>query len=340
MLMGWLIFEKEYYVSMLYPFAIYLLRVKLQQLRYLLEVARKSLSVSDAADALYTSQPGVSKQIRLLEDELGIEVFVRNGKRFVAITEPGREVLKIAERILRETENLKRVGQEFSNEASGSLIIATTHTQARYALPETIRKFTARYPRVQLSLRQGSPLQISEQVRSGEADLCIATEGIELFQDLAMLPCHQWNRCVVTPPEHALLKVKPLTLEAIAKFPLITYDFAFTGSSKINKAFATRELKPRVVLTAIDSDIIKTYVELGLGIGILAKIAFDPEADKNLRAIDASHLFESSTTRIGLRRGDYLRGYVYDFIELFAPHVTRRAVQAAMTGVSTTDYQL
>jgi LysR family cys regulon transcriptional activator len=314
--------------------------MKLQQLRYLLEVARKGLSVSDAAESLYTSQPGVSKQIRLLEEELGVEVFVRNGKRIVAVSEPGREVLKIAERILRDTENLKRVGAEFSNEASGSLAIATTHTQARYALPDAIRKFSERYPKVQLSLRQGSPMQIAEQVRSGEADLCIATEGIELFSDLVMLPCYQWNRCVVAPPDHPLLKSKPLTLEAIARYPLITYDFAFTGRSKINQAFATRNLKPNVVLTAIDSDVIKTYVELGLGVGILAKMAFEPERDIGLRAIDASHLFESSTTRVGLRRGEYLRGYVYAFIELFAPHVTRKAVDNAMSGAVGTDFGL
>jgi LysR family transcriptional regulator, cys regulon transcriptional activator len=314
--------------------------MKLQQLRYLLEVARKGLSISDAAESLYTSQPGVSKQIRLLEDELGVDVFVRNGKRIVAVTEPGQEVLKIADRILRETENLKRVGEEFTNEASGRLAIATTHTQARYVLPETIRRFTVRYPRVQLSLRQGSPMQIAEQALSGEADLCIATEAIEMFQDLVMLPCYQWNRCVVTQPEHPLLRTKSLTLEAIARHPLITYDFAFTGRSKINKAFANRGIKPNVVLTAIDSDVIKTYVALGLGVGILAKMAFDQERDVNLRAIDAAHLFESSTTRIGLRRGAYLRGYVYDFIELFAPHVTRKTVDTAMAGGVGADYEL
>lgn len=314
--------------------------MKLQQLRYLCEVVRQNLNVSDAAEKLHTSQPGISKQIRLLEDELGVQIFVRNGKRVVEMTQPGKVIHATAQRILQEAENLKRVGEEFSNEATGSLTIATTHTQARYALPPTISKFTERYPKVKLSLHQGNPTQISQQVVSGEADIAIATEAIELFKDLVMLPCYQWNRCVVTPPDHPLLKERLLTLENVAKYPVITYDFAFAGRSKINRAFAARGLTPNVVLTAIDSDVIKHYVELGLGVGILAKMAYDPERDKSLRAIDASHLFESSTTRIGIRRGVYLRGYVYDFIELFAPHLTRKVVEAAMSESKGSDYQL
>jgi LysR family cys regulon transcriptional activator len=324
----------EHYVSMLC-----LLVMKLQQLRYLVAVAR-NLNISEAADALFTSQPGISKQIRLLEEELGVEVFTRNGKRIVAVTEPGKQVLSIAARMLQDMENLKRVGEEFSSEASGSLTIATTHTQARYALPQVIQRFTERYPRVLLKLKQGSPSQIAELVASGEADMAIATEALERFDELVLLPCHQWNRCVITPPDHPLLKAKPLTLERIAKYPLITYDFAFTGRSEVSKAFETRGLKPKLVLTAIDADVIKTYVELGLGIGIVAKMAFDPERDRNLRGLDASHLFESSTARIGLRRGDYLRGYVYDFIELFAPHLTRKTVDNAMQGAAGSDYEL
>ncbi|MGH8751040.1 MAG: CysB family HTH-type transcriptional regulator, partial [Burkholderiales bacterium] len=284
--------------------------MKLQQLRYLCEVVRQGLNVSDAAEKLHTSQPGISKQIRLLEEELGVQIFVRNGKRVVEMTPPGKVIHDIALRMLQEADNLKRAGEEFTNEASGSLTISTTHTQARYALPPAVREFTARYPRVKLSLHQGDPTQIAQQVVSGEADIAIATEAIELFPDLIMLPCYQWNRCVITPPKHPLLKERVLTLEAVAKYPIITYDFAFAGRSKINRAFAARNLKPNVVLTAIDSDVIKTYVELGLGVGILAKMAFDPKRDKNLRALDASHLFESSTTRIGIRRGVYLRGYV------------------------------
>ncbi len=304
--------------------------MKLQQLRYLCEVANQGLNLSKAAEILHTSQPGISKQIRLLENELGVDVFVRNGKRVVETTPPGRAIIEIAERMLRDAKNLKQVGQEFANEATGSLTIATTHTQARYALPSAIKHFTARYPKVKLILRQGSPTQIAELVTSGIADIAIATEAIELFDELVMLPCYQWNRCVVVPPRHPLLKLEKLTLEAIAQYPIITYDFAFTGRSKINQAFDTKKLAPNVVLTAIDADVIKTYVELGLGIGILAQMAFDSKRDKHLRSIDASHLFEPSTTRIGIGRNSYLRGYVYDFIEIFAPHLDHATVKAAM----------
>jgi LysR family cys regulon transcriptional activator len=304
--------------------------MKLQQLRYLCEVANQGLNLSKAAETLHTSQPGISKQIRLLENELGVEIFVRNGKRVVETTPPGRAIIEIAERMLRDAKNLKQVGQEFANEAIGSLTIATTHTQARYALPSAIKHFTARYPKVKLILRQGSPTQISELVTSGIADIAIATEAIELFHELVMLPCYQWNRCIVVPPRHPLLRLEKLTLEAIAQYPIITYDFAFTGRSKINQAFDAKRLVPNVVLTAIDADVIKTYVELGLGIGILAQMAFDPKRDKHLRSIDASHLFEPSTTRIGIGRNSYLRGYVYDFIEIFAPHLDHAAVKAAM----------
>jgi LysR family cys regulon transcriptional activator len=232
--------------------------------------------------------------------------------------------------MLRDAKNLKQVGQEFTNEASGSLTIATTHTQARYALPPAIKRFTLRYPKVKLVLRQGSPTQIAKLVTSGEADIAIATEAIELFDELVMLPCYQWNRCIITPPRHPLLKLEKLTLENIVKYPIITYDFAFTGRTKINQAFAAKGLTPNVVLTAIDADVIKTYVELGLGIGILAQMAFEPSRDKHLRSIDASHLFEPSTTRIGITRNSYLRGYVYDFIGMFAPHLDRTVITAAM----------
>lgn len=312
--------------------------MKLQQLRYLCEVAKRGLNLSEAAEALHTSQPGISKQIRLLEDELGVEILVRHGKRVVGVTEPGRIILDIAERILNDTENLKQVGREFGGEDQGSIAIATTHTQARYALPPVIQRFRQRYPKVRLSLREGSPQQISELMQSGEADIAIITEAPDLYQDLVMLPCSQWNRCVITPLKHALLK-QPLTLEAIARYPIITYDFAFTGDSPIKRAFDARGIKPEVALTAIDADVIKTYVELGLGIGILAKMAFDPARDHGLRLIDASHLFEPSTTRIGIRRHTYLRGYVYDFIEMFVPHLTRRVIEATMRGEGS-DYEL
>ncbi len=311
--------------------------MNLQQLRYVYEVARSGLNVSEAAAALHTSQPGVSKQIRLLEEELGVDVFVRQGRRLAAVTAPGREVLKIAERMLRDLDNMRSVGKEFGAEESGTLAIATTHTQARYVLPSIVQQFMQRHPNVRVSLHQGSPTEVCDFVLAGEADLAIATEAIAEQDELVMLPCYQWNRCVIAPPEHPILKAKPLTLEAIAKYPVITYDFAFTGRSQINKAFAARGLAPNVVLTAIDADIIKTYVGLGLGIGIVAYMAYDPAADKGLRAVDAAHLFESATTRIGIRRNAWLRSYVYTFIELFAPHLTRRMVQSALAGEEGSD---
>ncbi len=313
--------------------------MKLQQLRYLSEVARRGLNVSEAAEALHTSQPGVSKQIRALEDELGIQVFVRHGKRLVEITEPGKAVIAIAERILAEAHNLRRAGEEFANEKLGTLTIATTHTQARYSLPRSVTAFKRRYPKVQLVIHQGNPTQICEQVLAGEADLCVATEAIALYPDLISMPVFQWNRCVVVPPRHPLLK-GTLTLEALSKFPIVTYDFAFANRSLVQKAFETRGLQPNVVLTALDADVIKTYVELGLGVGILAKMAFDPKRDRSLRAIDAGHLFESSTTRLGIKRGSYLRRYAYEFIELFAPHLPRAVVERAVVGEEGSRYEL
>jgi LysR family cys regulon transcriptional activator len=249
----------------------------------------------------------------------------------VSVSEPGKEVLKISERILREALNLKRVGDEFSREAEGSLTIATTHTQARYALPVAIQKFMQLYPGVRLSIKQGSPTQICDMVVSGEADIAVATEGIALFKELAMLPCYEWNRGIVVPAGHPLLELKqPITLQDINRYPIITYDFAFTGRSKINQAFSDLGLNPSVVLTAIDTDVIKTYVTLGLGIGIIANMAFEPERDSSLRIIDASHLFEPSITKIGIRKDAYLRGFTYTFIELFAPHLHRSEVEAAL----------
>ena len=306
--------------------------MKLQQLRYLREVARSGLNLSEAAESLHTSQPGISKQIRQLEDELGVQILVRNGKRVVDVTEPGRVILGIAERILQDAENLKQVAREFTSDGAGSFTIATTHTQARYALPSIIARFSQRYPGVRLSLRQGSAQYIAELVRSGEADIAIATEAAEFYDGLVLLPCFQWNRCVITPLKHPLLREKQLTLEAIARYPVVTYDFAFTGDSPIKRAFDSRKITPNVALTAIDADVIKAYVEMGLGVGILAKMAFDPARDLGLRLIDASHLFEPSMTRIVMRPNAYLRGYVYDFIELFAPHLKRAVVDATLKG--------
>ncbi|MDR3087446.1 MAG: CysB family HTH-type transcriptional regulator [Azoarcus sp.] len=314
--------------------------MNLQQLRYVHEVARHNLNVSEAAEALFTSQPGVSKQIRLLESELGVEIFTRHGKRLASVTEPGRAVLAIADRVLGEIDNLQQVGAEFSAEDAGRLSIATTHTQARYVLPPVIRDFMRHYPQVRLELHQGNPKQVCEMVLDGAADIAIATEPITDYEEeLVTLPCKQWNRCVVATPRHPILREQPLTLEAIARHPLITYDDAFAGRGQINKAFLGRGLKPHIVLTAIDSDIIKTYVAMDLGIGILARMAFDPTMDRSLGMIDAAHLFESSLTRIALRRRAWLRGYVFAFIEGFAPHLSRKMVEMTLRGGGE-DYQL
>lgn len=313
--------------------------MKLQQLRYLSEVARRRLNLSEAAAALHTSQPGISKQIKLLEDELGVEILVRNGKRVVDVTAPGRAILEIADRILKDAENLRQAAREHADQGRGALTVATTHTQARYALPNVIQRFIQRYPGVRLSLREGSPQQIAALMLSGESDIAIITEAYEEYRDLVLLPCSQWNRCVITPLRHPLLSERQLTLEAIARFPIVTYDFAFSSDSPIRRAFDARGLKPEVALTAVDADVIKAYVELGMGVGILAKMAFDPARDLGLRLIDASHLFEPSTTHIGIRRHAWLRGYVYDFIEMFAPHLTRAVVEKSMRGEGST-YEL
>ena len=312
--------------------------MNLQQLRYLNEIVRQGLKISDAADALYTSQPGVSKQVKLLEEELGIEIFVRSGKRITALTEPGKAILEIAARILHDADNLRQVSEEFRTQDSGTLTIATTHTQARYALPPVVKQFIRRYPKVRLNLHQGSPIQIAEQVLSGEADVAIATESLSLYDELVTLPCYEWNHCVITPPKHPLLAEKKLTLEKLAQYPIITYDFAFSGRGKINAAFHEKGLAPSIVLTAIDADVIKTYVELGLGIGIVAHMAFIPERDKHIRMIEAAHLFQPSTTRIAIRKNEYLRGYAYEFIELFAPHLTHEVVAKAMHGTIRRDH--
>lgn len=313
--------------------------MKLQQLRYLVEVARQGLNISGAADALHTSQPGISKQVRLLEDELGVTVFERSGKRLTGITEPGKAVLAIAERILREAENLRRVGEEYAGEDAGSLNIATTHTQARYALPAVVSRFLQRWPKVRLTLHQGSPTQIAEWALSGGADLAIATESLDQYPALITLPCHQWTHAVIAPLGHPILDAKPLSLAELSRWPLVTYDAAFSGRSRINRAFEQAGLKPNVVLTAIDADVIKTYVGLGLGLGIIARMAYDPARDTGLGAIDAGHLFGSNTTRLGLRRGAYLRRFEYDFIEFFAPQLTKKAVDMALAGGGE-EYQL
>lgn len=306
--------------------------MNLHQLRFVREAVRQNYNLTEAAKALYTSQPGVSKAIIELEEELGVDIFARHGKRIRGLTEPGRAVLKSVELIMQEIDGLKRIGKEFAAQDSGSFTIATTHTQARYSLPKVVQAFTQRFPKVRLSLLQGNPKQVSEMVLKDQADLAIATESITSVDGLVTIPCYQWEHVVVVPPEHPLLKSKSITLEEIAAFPLITYDSAFTGRAKIDHAFSLRGLHPDVLLEAIDADVIKTYVELGLGVGIIAGMAFDPERDKNLRAISVGHLFGTNVSRVALKQGAYLRSYVYTFIELLAPTLNRKLIDQVMSG--------
>ncbi len=306
--------------------------MKLQQLRYLREVAKRGLNLSEAAETLHTSQPGISKQIRQLEDELGVDILVRHGKRVVDMTEPGRVILGIAERILQDTDNMKQVAREFRDQAAGTLTIATTHTQARYSLPKVVSEFIRRYPKVRLTLKQGSPPQLAEMAMAGEADIAIATEALDQYPKLLALAGYQWRHCVVVPEKHPLLKEKRVTLEMLTQYPIVTYDAAFAGRSHIDNAFRAQGLAPDIVLSAVDSDVIKTYVELGLGIGIIAVVAFDEKRDRHLRSIEIGHLFGTMTTRIAVRRGAALRGFAYDFIEMFSPQLTRAVVDAALRG--------
>lgn len=303
--------------------------MNLNQLRYIREIVRRGLNVSAAADALYTSQPGVSKQIRQLEDELGLQIFARSGKQFTHVTPAGLEIIAEAEKILLKIQNIRAIAQEYKDESTGSLSIATTHTQARHALPDVVATFRQRHPNVSLHMHQGTPMQIADMAARGEVDFSIATESMELFEDLVMLPCYRWNRSVVVPKDHPLTQVQPLTLEAIASYPIVTYVFGFTGRSTLDKAFEKKKLVPQVVFTATDSEVIKTYVELGLGIGIIASMSFDPVRDQGLTLLDASHLFEDSFTNIGFRRGAYLRSYMREFMTIFAPHITDEVIERA-----------
>ena len=304
--------------------------MNIQQLRYVFEVARHGLNVSEAAEALFTSQPGVSKQIRLLEEELGVEIFVRHGKRLVAVTEPGQQVLAIAERMLLDVDNLRQVGAEFSNEASGSLSIATTHTQARYALPRVVTRFKQAYPKVHLVLHQASPNEIATMLQDGRADIGIATETLAEISDCVSFGFYGWHHSVIVPAGHPLEGVTPLTLEAIAEHPLITYHQGFTGRTRIDETFADAGLAPDIVMSALDADVIKAYVELGLGIGIVASMAFDPERDRNLSMLPSDHLFGENLARIAVRKGHFLRGFAYRFIELCSPALGESVVRAAL----------
>jgi LysR family transcriptional regulator, cys regulon transcriptional activator len=308
--------------------------VNFQQLRSVREAVRQGFNLTQTAQVLHTSQPGVSRQIRELEEELGIEIFVRAGKRLTGLTGPGQTVLPIVERLLQEGENLQRAGADFAAAGQGTLTIAATHSQARYALPAVVRDFRQQHPGVQFQLHQGTPQQVAQLLLTGQADIGIATEALAEFPALLALPCYRWTHSVVVPPGHPLdedrAAGRALSLQRLAEFPLITYETGYTGRAHIDEAFRHAALTPQIVLQAMDADVIKTYVELGMGVGIVAAIAFDEERDTHLRAIDARHLFAANMTRLALRRGTWLRHYVYDFVQTFAPPLTREVVQRAL----------
>jgi LysR family cys regulon transcriptional activator len=305
--------------------------MKLQQLKYIVEVVNHNLNVSATAESLYTSQPGISKQVRLLEDELGVQIFERSGKHLTHVTEAGDDIIRISREILSRVESIKAVAGEHTNPEMGTLNITTTHTQARYALPDVIKGFTARYPKVGLNMHQGTPSQMSQAIAKGTANFAIATEALHLYQDAIMLPCYHWNRSIVVPKGHPLAKLDSVSIEDLAQHQLVTYVFGFTGRSELDAAFNKANLTPKIVFTATDADVIKTYVRMGIGVGVIASMAIDEALDTDLVAIDASHIFEASTTSIGFRRGTFLRSYMYDFVERFAPHLTRPVVEQAIS---------
>jgi LysR family cys regulon transcriptional activator len=311
--------------------------MKLHQLRYLAAVAQSGLNITAAAQKLHTSQPGVSKQIKLLEDELGFQIFVREGRNLTRITPAGQQVIDRALRILQEAQSIKDLSTELRDEGRGALSIGTTHTQARYVLPDVIHEFRGRYPHVRLNLHQGTSEQIAEMVAHDRIDCAVATGSEHLFSDLTLLPCYRWHRTAIVLKDHPLAKAGRLTFSTLAKYPLITYTFSFAGPSSLHEAFAKADLVPNVAITARDADVIKTYVRLGLGVGIVASMAVSPEEDPDLVAIDAAHLLPAHTTWIGFRRGTLLRKYMYDFAQLLAPHLDRRLVERAHRMSSSTE---
>jgi LysR family cys regulon transcriptional activator len=297
-----------------------------QQLRILRETVRQDFNLTTVANTLFTSQPGVSKHIKDLEDELGIEIFVRRGKRLLGLTEPGRELLTVVERILLDAQNARSIADHFSSRETGNLTIATTHTQARYALPEVVKRFKVDYPKVHLVLHQGSPREIAELLIAGEADIAIATEGLASIPDAVSFPYYSWYHALIVPLGHPLTQLPTITLADLAEYPIVTYHEGFTGRTNIDRSFAEAGLAPDIVLSAIDADVIKTYVDVGLGIGIVAAMAYNPERDGNLVRIDLPGLFEPNTTRLALRRGIYLRSYAYAFIHLLVPGLTEEKI--------------
>ncbi|MCC8458755.1 HTH-type transcriptional regulator CysB [Photorhabdus aegyptia] len=314
--------------------------MKLQQLRYIVEVVNHNLNVSSTAEGLYTSQPGISKQVRMLEDELGIQIFSRSGKHLTHVTPAGEEVVRISREVLSKIDAIRSVASEHTYPNRGSLYIATTHTQARYALPPVIKGFIERYPQVSLHMHQGSPTQIAEAVSKGNADFAIATEALHLYEDLVMLPCYHWNRTLVVTSEHPLAGKESVSIEELAEYQLVTYTFGFTGRSELDVAFDKVGLKPKIVFTATDADVIKTYVRLGLGVGVIANMAVDPVQDKDLVCIDMRDKFGYSTTKIGFRRSSFLRSYMYDFMWRFAPHLTRDVIDQAVALRSNEDIEM
>lgn len=301
-----------------------------QQLRIIHETVRQNYNLTEVANALFTAQSGVSKHIKDLEDELGVELFVRKGKRLLGLTDPGKELVKIVERILLDVKNAKRLAEQFNNRERGRLTIATTHTQARYALPEVVTRFKKAFPQVHLILHQASPGEIVSMLLEGAADIGIATEALESVAELASFPYYSWHHDVIVPHGHPLESMQLLTLEAIAEFPIITYHEGFTGRAGIDQTFAKAGLSLDLAMSALDADVIKTYVELGLGVGLVASMAFNPARDTKLRLLDSSHLFEKNTTNISIRRGHYLRGYAYRFIELCVPSLTEATIRSGV----------
>lgn len=308
--------------------------MKLTQLRYVLEVYRRNNHISDAADALHTSQPGVSKQIRQLEHELGFQIFERRRNRVIGLTEPGREVIQTAERIVNDMETLRQIKGDYDCAQSGVLNIATTHTHARYILPPTINRFMQEYPDVQVNLQQGNPTDVCVSVQEGRADLAIGTEAMRHFPDLSRFPCFKIKRCVVARKDHPILALDEITLEDIAKYPLITHDLYRSGRWRVMEAFERHGLSPKIIFGSVDTDVSKTYIELGVGIAILASQAVDPNRDTMLGARDASHLFESSTSFISVRKNAYLRRFAYDFIQMVSPSLDMNTVKKALGKLS------